>query len=205
VTALSHIEERSASPKYRGPRARKLDHLLTAVGTDRDDEAFTVLFDHFQPRVQAQMLRGGMAPFAAADIAQDVMEALWCKAHQFDQSKSAASTWVFSIAQNRRVDIHRRSHEHLFTDADLSLIPDDNADHETSIDATRRERHVHTALDALPLDQFKMVQLAFFEGLSHSTIAAQTRIPVGTVKSRLRLAFSRLRRLLTDAGVTGAC
>src|SRR5579863_9328581 len=72
VTALSHIEQRSAPPKYQAPRAGKLDELLTAVGTDRDGEAFTALFDHFQLRVQAQMLRGGVTPFAAADIAQDV-------------------------------------------------------------------------------------------------------------------------------------
>jgi RNA polymerase sigma factor (sigma-70 family) len=205
VTALNHVEERSGQPQYPASRAHKLDDLLTTVGSDRDGQAFTALYDYFQPRVQAQMLRGGLAPFAAADIAQDVMEAIWCKAHQFDQSKSAASTWVFSIAQNRRVDVHRRSREHIFKDADLSLIPDANADSETSLDAAQRERHVHTALDALPLDQFKMVQLAFFEGLSHSTIAARTKIPVGTVKSRLRLAFSRMRRLLTDAGMTGAC
>ena len=207
VTALIHVEERSGQPQYPASRTHKLDDLLTTVGSDRDGEAFTALYDYFQPRVQAQMLRGGLAPFAAADIAQDVMEAIWCKAHQFDRRKSAASTWVFSIAQNRKVDIHRRSREHIFTDVNLTLIPDDNAsaDSDTSIDAARRERHVHNALDALPQDQFKMVQLAFFEGLSHSTIAARTRIPVGTVKSRLRLAFSRMRRLLTDAGVTGAC
>ena len=205
VTALSNVEDHSERPKFRPSRGLKLDDLLTAVGTDRDDDAFTALFDYFQPRLQAQMLRGGLPPFAAADISQDVMETIWCKADQFDRSKSAASTWVFSIAQNRRVDVHRRGREHLFADADLSLIPDDTADCETSIDAAQRERHVHIALDALPLDQFKIVQLAFFEGLSHSTIAARTRIPVGTVKSRLRLAFSRMRRLLTDAGVTGAC
>jgi RNA polymerase sigma factor (sigma-70 family) len=205
VTALSDVQERSRPPKYPVSRHRKLEDLLTAVGTDRDDEAFSALYDYFQPRVQARMLRGGLAPFAAADIAQDVMETIWCKAGQFDQSKSAASTWVFSVAQNRRVDVYRRSREHIFDDADLSLIPDDSADNETSLDAAQRERQVHTALDALPLDQFKMVQLAFFEGLSHSTIAARTKIPVGTVKSRLRLAFSRMRRLLTDAGVTGAC
>ncbi len=151
------------------------------------------------------MQRGGLAPFAAADIAQDVMETIWRKAHHFDRNKSTASTWVFSIARNRKIDVHRRTREHVFVDADLSLIPDDTGDHEAGMDAAQRQRHVHSALDALPLDQFRIVQLAFFEGLSHSTIAARTRIPVGTVKSRLRLAFSRMRRLLADAGVTGAC
>lgn len=205
VTALSHVEVHATPPQYQARRAGKLDDLLAAVGTDRDGEAFTALFEYFRPRVQTQMLRGGLPPFVAADVAQDVLETIWCKAHQFDRSKSAASTWVFSIAQNRKVDIHRRSREHIFTDADLSLIPDDSADGETRLDAAQRQWHVHNALEALPLDQFKMVQLAFFEGLSHATIAARTKIPVGTVKSRLRLAFSRMRQLLTDAGVTGAC
>ena len=205
MTAISDIPRHSRQLKYPAQRHHRLDDLLTAVGDDQDSDAFATLFDYFQPRVQAQMVRGGMPPFAAADIAQDVMEAIWCKAHHFDRSKSAASTWVFSIARNRSVDVRRRTREHVFVDADLSLIPDDNADHEAGMDAAQRQHHVHSALDALPMDQFKIVQLAFFEGLSHSTIAARTRIPVGTVKSRLRLAFSRMRRLLADAGVTGAC
>ncbi len=205
MTALSPIEKRSGQPKYPVSRTPELDDLLTAVGDDRDGKAFSALFDYFQPRLQAQMMRRGLPPFAAADMTQDVMETIWCKANQFDRSRSAASTWVFSIAQNRRVDVHRRGREHMFVDADLSLIPDETADAEARIDAAQRERDVHCALDALPRDQFKIVQLAFFEGLSHSTIAARTRIPVGTVKSRLRLAFSRMRRSLTDAGVTGAC
>lgn len=205
MTAVSPIERHPSPPRYPAPRHRKLDDLLAAVGDDHDGEAFATLFDYFQPRVQAQMQRGGLPPFAAADIAQDVMETIWRKAHHFDRNKSTASTWVFSIARNRKVDVHRRTREHVFVDADLSLIPDDTADHEAGMDAAQRQQHVHSALDALPLDQFKIVQLAFFEGLSHSTIAARTRIPVGTVKSRLRLAFSRMRRLLADAGVTGAC
>ena len=88
-----------------------LDALLTAVGADRDNEAFTVLFDHFVPRVQAQMVRLGLAPFAAADVTQDVMETIWRKAHLFDSRKAAASTWVFHIARNRRIDVKRRSRE----------------------------------------------------------------------------------------------
>ena len=204
MTSLSHIESPSRQRKYSAIRVCELDELLTAVGLERDGEAFTALFDHFRPRVHAQMLRLGLAPFAAADVAQDVMETIWCKAHQFDRNKSAAATWVFRIAQNRRVDVRRRSRDHIFVDADLSAIPDTAPDNDDTIDAARREQHVHAALEELPQDQFRMVQLAFFQGLSHATIAARTKIPIGTVKSRLRLAFTRLRRLLGDAGVTGA-
>jgi RNA polymerase sigma factor (sigma-70 family) len=203
VTSLCHIDEPSRQRKYPLPRTHELDDLLTAVGANRDGAAFTTLFDHFRPRVQAQMVRLGLAPFTAADITQDVMETIWCKAHLFDRRKSAAATWVFRIAQNRRIDVRRRSREHIYVETDLFAIPDSGADNDTNIDAVQLEQHVHAALDTLPQDQFKMVQLAFFEGLSHSRIAARTKIPIGTVKSRLRLAFSRLRRLLGDAGVTG--
>jgi RNA polymerase sigma-70 factor (ECF subfamily) len=198
------MESPSRRRKFVAGRASQLDDLLTAVGVERDGEAFTELFDHFRPRVHAQMLRLGLAPFAAADVAQDVMETIWCKAHQFDRSKSAAATWVFRIAQNRRVDVRRRSRDHIFFDTDLLAIPDPAPDNDDNIDAAQREQHVHAALEELPRDQFRMVQLAFFEGLSHASIAARTKIPIGTVKSRLRLAFTRLRRLLGDAGVTGA-
>ena len=101
-----------------------LDALLTAVGADRDSEAFTVLFDHFVPRVQAQMLRLGLAPFAAADVTQDVMETIWRKAHLFDPRKAAATTWVFHIARNRRIDVKRRSRETVCAVEDFFDIPD---------------------------------------------------------------------------------
>ena len=206
MTAWFRTEEPVKHGKFPAVRAHELDDLLTAVGTDRDGEAFAALFDHFRPRVHAQMLRLGLAPFAAADVTQDVMETIWRKAHLFDRRKSPASAWVARIALNRRIDVSRRSREHAYEAADLFAIPDPDptSGSEANIDAAQREEHVHAALDALPQEQFKMVQLAFFEGLSHATIAARTNLPIGTVKSRLRLAFSRLRRLLADAGVTEA-
>src|SRR6202140_4086437 len=181
VTSWFYTDELQPRRKYRAAKGPVLDDLLTAVGANRDDEAFTVLFDHFRPRVHAQMLRLGLAPFAAADVTQDVMETTWRKAHLFDRRKSAAATWVFRIAPNHRLDVGRPSRP-----------------------TPHGERHVRAALDALPREQFKMVHLAFFEDLSHATIAARTNLPIGTVKSRLRLAVSRLRRVLQDAGVSEA-
>jgi RNA polymerase sigma factor (sigma-70 family) len=204
VTSWFHTDELEPRRKYRAAKGYELDDLLTAVGVHRDDEAFTALFDHFRPRVHAQMLRFGLAPFAAADVTQDVMETIWRKAHLFDRRKSAAATWVFRIAQNRCIDVGRRSREHRYADADLFAIPDPAAGSDAGIADAQREEHVRAALDALPREQLKMVQLAFFDGLSHATIAAKTNLPIGTVKSRLRLAFSRLRRALQDAGVSEA-
>jgi RNA polymerase sigma factor (sigma-70 family) len=204
VTAWFHSGDLKPRRKYRPAGSSELDDLLTAVGARRDDQAFTALFDHFRPRVHAQMLRFGLAPFAAADVTQDVMETIWRKAHLFDRRKSAAATWVFRIALNRRIDLGRRSREHSCEAADLFTIPDPAADSDTSLDAAQRQARVRAALDALPREQLKMVQLAFFEGLSHASIAARTNLPIGTVKSRLRLAFARLRRLLADTGMVEA-
>jgi len=191
---------------YAKPGASRpaLEDLLTAVGVNRDGAAFTTLFGHFRPRLQAQMMRLGLAPVAADDIAQDVMEAIWCKAHLFDRRKSAAATWIFHIARNRRIDVRRRSRELPCAIEDFCAIPDPGRAHDERLAAAERERYLRAALGGLPREQFALVKLAFFDGLSHAAIAQQTQLPLGTVKSRLRLAFSRLRRRLHDAGVTEA-
>jgi len=181
-----------------------MDDLLTAVGASRDGKAFTVLFDHFGPRVRAQMVRLGLAPVAAEDVAQDVMETIWRKAHLYDPGKAAAATWVFQIARNRRIDLRRRAREFSFAAEEFFAIPDPAEGSDHHFDAAQRQECVRAALGALPQEQFTLVRLAFFEGLSHSTIAQRLKLPLGTVKSRLRLAFARLRGLLAAAGVTEA-
>ena len=172
--------------------ADTLDDLLTAVGTTRDGNAFAALFDHFGPRVQAQLVRLGLAPFTAADVTQDVMETIWSKAHLFDRSKAPAAAWVFHIARNRRIDVKRRSRELSHAIEDFFAIPDPAPCGDTRLETAEREQCVRDALDVLPDEQFKLVKLAFFDGLSHATIAARLQLPLGTVKSRLRLAFTPL-------------
>lgn len=186
-----------------GP-ADDFDELLNAVATARDGEAFRLMFDHFGPRVQAQMQRHGLPSFAAADVTQDVMETIWRKAHLFDPGKAAASTWVFHIARNRRIDVKRRCRETPCANEDFHDIPDPHRACDECLDASRREACLRTALRTLPREQLTLVTLAFYDGLSHAAIAELTKLPLGTVKSRLRLAFARLRRCLLEAGVTEA-
>jgi RNA polymerase sigma-70 factor (ECF subfamily) len=204
LSLISWPQTDKPSPHRYAAPANEFDDLLTAVGAERDGEAFTVLFDHFGPRVHAQMLRLGLAPFTAADVTQDVMETIWRKAHLFDRRKSAAATWVFHIARNRRIDVRRRSREFSYAAEHFFTIPDPAPRSDDRIDAAQRGASVRAALDDLPQEQFTLVKLAFFDGLSHATIAERTQLPLGTVKSRLRLAFARLRRYLHDAGVTEA-
>ena len=171
MSTFSHTGEAPNHRRLAAAGVNELDDLLTAVGADRDGDAFSVLFDHFGPRVHAHMVRRGLAPFSAADVTQDVMETIWRKAHLFDRSKSAAATWIFRIAHNRRIDVGRRSREHSVAIEDFFDIPDPADATDECIDTVRREAYVHAALDALPQEQFTLVHLAFFEGLSHSTIA----------------------------------
>jgi RNA polymerase sigma-70 factor, ECF subfamily len=199
----TRIDDRAATGHVAALK-NELDELLTAVGSKRDDKAFTLLFDHFRPRVQAQLVRLGLAPAAAEDLAQDVMETIWQKAHLYDRRRSAAVTWVFQIARNRRIDVKRRSRESCFPAEDFFAIPDPAAGCDERLDLRQRQEYVHSALSALPQEQLALVKLAFFEGLSHSAIAQRLKLPLGTVKSRLRLACARLQRVLADSGLGAA-
>jgi RNA polymerase sigma factor (sigma-70 family) len=201
----THTGVRRAWRKFPAARKNELDELLVAIGAKRDDKAFATLFDHLQPRVQAQLVRLGLAPTAAEDLTQDVMETIWRKAHLYDPRQSAAATWVFQLARNRRIDLRRRSREASFALEDFADIPDSAAGSDECLDANQLQQCVRIALRALPHEQFTLVQLAFFDGLSHSAIAQRLKLPLGTVKSRLRLACTRLHRALTDAGLTKAC
>jgi RNA polymerase sigma-70 factor, ECF subfamily len=190
--------------KYPGAPRNELDDLLIAVGAKRDGKAFSILFDHLRPRVHAQLVRLGLAPTAAEDLTQDVMETIWRKAHLYDPRQSAAITWVFQVARNRRIDLRRRSRERYFALEDFFGIPDPTAGSDDRFDTARLQQCVRVALRALPREQLILVQLAFFDGLSHSAIARQLNLPLGTVKSRLRLACARLHRALTEAGLSKA-
>lgn len=178
--------------------------LVEAVAERRDRNAFAQLFDYFAPRVHAYLLRLRVDPIAADELTQEVMTTLWQKAALFDRSKSSVATWLFRIARNRRIDARRRERDVAPVDGQALNIPDPALMPDDSLDAVQRDRMVRSALDRLPAEQLELVRLAFFDGLSHSEIAESTGVPLGTVKSRLRLAFSRLRRALDEEGLTGS-
>ncbi len=176
--------------------------LVAAVATERDRYAFARLFDFFAPRIYAYLLRLRLDPGIADELTQDVMTTLWQKAELFDRTKSSVGTWLFRIARNRRIDLLRRDREDMVPDARTHDMPDPAPAPDDSLDMSQREERIRAALRLLPREQLDLVRLAFFEGLSHGDIAAQTGLPLGTVKSRLRLAFTRLRRALEQVGVT---
>lgn len=172
------------------------------VAEARDQEAFTRLFDHFAPRLTSYLMRLGADNGSAEEIAQEVMVTLWRKAALFDRSKSSVATWLYRIARNRRIDAIRRDKSDRLDANEPMLIPTAEPDIEDALEGARNDRAIRGALTQLPEEQLALVRLAFFEGLSHSEIAERLRLPLGTVKSRIRLAFTRLRRVLEANGIT---
>ena len=187
-----------SNPLPRGADADRHADWLEAVARDRDQTAFAALFDHFGPRIKAYLLRLGADEAMAEEVAQDVMVTLWRKADLFDRSKSSAATWLFRIARNRRIDVLRRRRA-VNVDTETLVIEDETLpDPNETLDEERRQGRIREALAQLPLEQLQLVELAFFTELSHSQIAEETGLPLGTVKSRIRLAFGRLRRILDE-------
>lgn len=176
--------------------------LVVRVAVDRDRAAFAALFAHFAPRLNAYLIRLGADPASAEELTQEVMVTLWRKADLYDPAKSSLATWLHRIARNRRIDAARRLRGAALDPEDPLLQPAGPADADEGLDAVRREERVRAALEGLPSEQIELVRLAFFFGLSHSQIAERTGLPLGTVKSRIRLAFTHLRRRLeTDAAI----
>jgi RNA polymerase sigma factor (sigma-70 family) len=170
--------------------------LIVKVATSRDKAAFVELFDHFAPRLKGYLMKQGADDAVAEEVAQDVMVTLWRKADLFDPRKSSASTWLFRIARNRRIDRLRRQKTAELDPEEPALQPTPLPDVADEMDARLREERVRAAMASLPEEQKEVVRLAFFIGLSHSEISDQTGLPLGTVKSRIRLAFGRLRQLI---------
>ena len=179
--------------------------LIQAVAEQRDRDAFTRLFDHFVPRLEVYLIRLGTDKASAEEISQDVMVTVWRKAALYDPSKSSLSTWLYRIARNRRIDTLRRNRIDYMDPMDSAfdaVAPDQDIDR--AVDLQRSEEVLREAIKNLPEEQLSLVKLAFFESLSHSAIAEKTGLPLGTVKSRIRLAFTRLRRILESQGVVEA-
>jgi len=171
--------------------------LIEAVALHRDREAYARLFAHFAPRLKAYLMRAGAGSGAAEDFAQEALLTVWRKAELYDPARAAASAWVFTIARNLRIDTLRRDRSAI-PKIDLSQLPDDPLQPDDIMVDQDRVGRVRKALETLSQEQASVVQLSFFHDKAHSEIARELGLPLGTVKSRLRLAMLRLRDMLGD-------
>lgn len=172
--------------------------LLHLIATKRDRAAFIEVYEYFAPRVKSFLLGQGVAPAAADDVVQEVMLAVWNKASLFNPDKAAPSTWIFAIARNKRIDRIRRETKPELDPEEPALQPSAPDAADDDLLHGQRRTAVAGALAELPEDQRIVIQLSFMKGLSHGEIAEQLGLPLGTVKSRIRLAFGRLRSELGD-------
>jgi len=172
--------------------------LIEAVAACQDRDAFAALFEYFAPRIKGFLIRGNTAPAAAEELAQEAMLTVWRKAAQFDRSRAGASAWIFTIARNLRIDVARREQRARLLDLEVEDDQEQPAPPDACLLAGERESRVQAALQALSEDQVRVVRLSFFEGKPHADIASELELPLGTVKSRIRLAMNRLRELLSD-------
>ena len=170
-----------------------LTALLVRVAENQDKDAFAELFGHFAPRVKSYVLKLGCSDTMAEDLAQQTLIQVWRKAKLFDATKAAASTWVFRIARNLRIDALRKEKHHQFDDYDFDTIEDNSDDAETQVSREQTRDRMREALSSLSPDQAEVVRLSFYEGLSHGDIAKMLGVPLGTVKSRTRAALEKLR------------
>lgn len=169
--------------------------LLLRVRDDADKAAFARLFRHFAPRVKAFLRKSGASETLAEECAQEVMATLWLKAHMFDPTRASVATWVFTIARNRRIDALRKSRRP--EPEDLPWGPEPEPDQADAMVLQQESRRLGDALAQLPEKQRSLVERAYFGDLSHSEIAAETGLPLGTIKSRIRLALERLRHQMS--------
>lgn len=186
---------RTADPDLRERHA----DCMAAISAERSKAAFAELFDFYAPRIKSYMLRLGASDSEAEELAQDVLVTVWQKAGLYDRKQASVSTWMFRIARNRRIDVQRRQRRPELTADDPMLRPPEVEQPDATLARGQMEVLVRSQLVKLPADQLLLLQAAFYDGLSHSEIARAFNLPLGTVKSRIRLAFLRLRGELEGA------
>ena len=170
----------------------ELADWLVAVAQRRDRDAFASLFRWFAPRVKRYMQRLGADPDTAEDLAQETLVQVWRKAAQYDPARPP-SAWVFTVARNLRIDRLRRQRMFEVELTEEADAEDEFGDgHERTLDRLDAGR-LTDLVGALPSEQVQVVRLAYFEGLSHAEVGRALDVPLGTVKSRLRLALTKLR------------
>lgn len=172
--------------------------LLVRIGQNRDEQAFTELYSALAPRVKAFMMRQGADAGSAEELAQEAMMSVWRKAHLYSADKGSASAWVYTIARNLRIDKLRREVVWQVLPDGYEEMPSNESTPDENVSTAERSLRVQDALLTLPPEQAEVIRLSFLEGLSHSEIAERLDVPLGTVKSRMRLAYSKLTELVSE-------
>jgi RNA polymerase sigma-70 factor (ECF subfamily) len=188
----------SKAVERAAPPAVDFSPQVIAVARHRDKAAFAQIFQHYAPRVKSYLMRQGADDGQAEEVVQETMLSVWRKAAMFDPAKASAGTWIFTIARNLRIDAIRKGRRPEFDPSDPAFVPDPEQAPDENLQADEMRTRVRDALEELSEEQATVVRLSFFEDKAHGEIAKQLALPLGTVKSRLRLAMRRIRVALGE-------
>jgi RNA polymerase sigma-70 factor (ECF subfamily) len=170
--------------------------LVQAIAKNLDREAFATLFDGFAPRVKSFMIRKGATPELAEDLVQETMIKVWTKAGMYDPAKGTVLAWVFTIARNLRIDRIRKESSRPLAELGDYDAPSDAPGSDEILVRSDEARYVARALAAIAPEQKEILMLSFVDDVPQSEIARRLNLPLGTVKSRMRLAYHHLRKTL---------
>ena len=178
----------------------RLTECLARVAQDRDKQAFGELFDHYAPLIRAYSLaRDTGSDLVADDLVQEVMTRVWLKAEKYNGRLANLNTWIFTLARNCRIDYLRRNSRYA-TEIDPTDIFNDIQDEEPGpfqqVQQTRAEANIRAGLKQLPREQSEILSKVYLEGKSHQQASEELNLPLGTVKSRVRLALKKLEVLV---------
>jgi RNA polymerase sigma-70 factor (ECF subfamily) len=178
-----------------------LDHdainaLMARVAVHRDIDAFEILYRHFTPKVRSYMQKVTKDVAAADELTQEALTIVWRKADQFDPDRGRASTWIFTIARNLRIDALRRGPRPDFDEEDPMLAPERIEPADIGYQRAQEAEQVRNAINGLNAEQMQVLKMSYFEDMTHVAIATALNIPLGTVKSRIRMACEKLRASL---------
>ncbi|WP_091431582.1 sigma-70 family RNA polymerase sigma factor [Aliiroseovarius sediminilitoris] len=201
---LDHPSTRPPAPPVRRLEGKPVPHTKTeiseqtiwmlAVRDKQDRDAFCALFDHFAPRLKGFIMRTGCSAPQAEEIVQDVMLTVWRKASMFDPHRAQVSAWIYQIARNRHIDIMRK--ESRPVPDELAEDPGAEPDASQILAVEQEAAKLKFALSSLRPEQREMIEKAYLGELTHQEISDQTGLPLGTIKSRIRLGLERLRHEL---------
>jgi len=193
VVGPSKPQSRAKITRDDADQGDDFDDLIEAIAAEKDIDAFNRLFREFAPRLKAYVMRSGAGAETADEMVQECMIAVWRKAHTFDRMKAKAATWIFTIARNKRIDSIRREKRPEFDPNDPFFQPEPAAAADQQIEDGRLKEWIGSHILDLPKSQADILRRAFFLDQTHSVIAEELGLPVGTVKSRIRLALKKLR------------
>ena len=179
---------------YRDEQSR----WIVAVADSRDRKAFKQLFDYFAPRIKGFCQNNGSTADRADEVVQEAFVNVWRKASLFDPKKASAGAWIFAIARNSRIDLIRKENRPEADTTDPFFEQNEPESPLAVLETERKSKTLRSFVKGLPAEQQQVLKLAFFEEKAHSEVAEELGIPLGTVKSRIRLAFKRIRSELGE-------